>query len=467
MPRYPHLLNRNGTFYVRVVVPKALAPYIGRRELASSLRTKDRSEAALLSLPIVQAANALFERMRKGETLSTLDLLQCVQRPKQPLPPLAPLTQITPHQLDENHAGNLSGLFGQYLSECRTDRAKTKQKKQAVLRVWLEVIGDMPVDRVEKATARAFKQTLIRIPANMHKYFPGMKVTDINLDALREDQRLSVRSINGMLAFFRAFMNWCIDNGHYHKTNPFDGLLLREVQSAESKRNSFTQEQINQIFTCPVYTGCKSHKMHDRYLPGQTVIRDSLYWIPLVALYSGARLQEIAQLYVHDVHQIGGLWVFDFNEEGEDKYLKTVSSRRKTPMHPALVNLGFLGYLEGLIDAGEKRVFPDLSLSSDGTYSNSFSKRFNYLLKRQGIKTAKSSFHSFRHTFIDALRNTEVAREVREALVGHLGQRTAHDVYGSSIGLQRLFTGLCEVKFTGGILPVSDAATGAGTLRKT
>jgi len=463
LSRYPYLLNRKGHYYFRIAVPKTLVPSMGRRELICSLRTKDSSEATIISLKMAQAVNELFQKVRAGLVISQQDLDRCIalERFKSfPVPsiPFVAENAVAPDTYTEKSIEDgerISALFDQYLNECRGERDKTTQKKKAVFAIWLELHGDRSISQVGKAEARDFKALLMRIPANMHKYFPGKTFRQINLDLINEAQRLSTRSVNGGLAFMRAFFNWAINNGYFLAANPFDGIFLKEPKNQEVKRCSFTADQLKAIFTSPVYTGCKSAKARDRYIPGNLIICDALYWVPLVALYSGARLQEIAQLYVDDVRCCGEFWIFDFNEEGEDKQLKTVSSRRKTPVHPKLIEAGFLEYVNTQKEKGERRVFSDLSMSCDGTYSNIFSKRFNYMLKRLDIKTTKTSFHSFRHTFIDSMRNTDVPREVREALVGHLGQRTAHDMYGSSIGIKRLFAALKNVEFNIHPLPTT------------
>lgn len=81
----------------------------------------------------------------------------------------------------------------------------------------------------------------------------------------------------------------------------------------------------------------------DSYLKGQ-IKRASEYWIPLIALYTGARLAEIAQLHCSDIYEEQAVWVFDLNDEG-DKQLKSDNSRRLVPIHSTLLELGLLDFL--------------------------------------------------------------------------------------------------------------------------
>ena len=61
----------------------------------------------------------------------------------------------------------------------------------------------------------------------------------------------------------------------------------------------------------------------------------SHFWIPLIGLYTGMRLEEIAQIYVSDVRKAKGVWCIDVNEDKPDKHVKT--GARLVPLHPVLV----------------------------------------------------------------------------------------------------------------------------------
>ena len=58
-----------------------------------------------------------------------------------------------------------------------------------------------------------------------------------------------------------------------------------------------------------------------------------------------------------DVRREGEIWVIDINAHG-DKRLKTESSARLVPIHPQLIGLGWLDYVE-YCPRGQERLFPD------------------------------------------------------------------------------------------------------------
>ena len=447
MSRYPYLLNRNGNYYFRVAIPISLRGNLGQRELVYSLRTRDESDAISKGLQLQSLAQDLF----RDAALRPLGRQELEGRVNTVLPSKSvkpAVTSVTaPFPLLETTEKSVSEVYALYLLECQGDREKTLNQRKNVLELWQEVMGDEDIKALNKIKAREFKATLMCLPVNMKQRFKGKTLKEIDLKSVQIESRISVKTINNKLIWMSCFMNWAIQNGYYEASNPFTGLSLKANDDPSTRRASFSQDQLTQIFTSPIFTGCKSAKPHDRYDTGPEVIKDGLYWVPLIALYSGARLQEICQLYTSDLKLQGNIWSFDINDDGDDKLLKTASSKRRTPIHPKLIELGLLDYHKQQMDKGAKRLFPDLPMGNDKTYSSVFSKRFNFFLKRFGIKTDKTSFHSFRHTFIDAMRNTEVHREVREALVGHLDKRTAHDNYGSSIGLQRLYEGIVKLEY--------------------
>ena len=69
------------------------------------------------------------------------------------------------------------------------------------------------------------------------------------------------------------------------------------------------------------------------------------YWIPIIALYTGMRLEEIGQLLVSDIKCKNSIWYFDVNSS-EDKQLKNKSSVRRVPIHYDLIELEFIKYMK-------------------------------------------------------------------------------------------------------------------------
>ncbi len=178
------------------------------------------------------------------------------------------------------------------------------------------------------------------------------------------------------------------------------------------------------------------------------MIRDGKYWIPLIALYSGMRLGEIVQLLVSDIKSDDGVTYFDIRRgEGEKKQIKTLSSIRRVPVHKTLIELGLSDHLAAARAARPKeRLFEDIKPGANGDFSHNFSKWFGRYLREVGAKTPKTTFHSFRHNFKDALVAASVPENYARMLMGH-SDDGVHGLYGTGIPIKLLDTELQKIAY--------------------
>ena len=79
-----------------------------------------------------------------------------------------------------------------------------------------------------------------------------------------------------------------------------------------------------------------------------------------MGLYSGARVGELAQLYLRDFADIHGVKFFRISDDNDGQSVKNASSRRLVPIHPDLLELGLWDRVERLRAQGQERLFPDL-----------------------------------------------------------------------------------------------------------
>ena len=154
--------------------------------------------------------------------------------------------------------------------------------------------------------------------------------------------------------------------------------------------------------------------------------RDSArFWLPVMLLYTGARVNEICKLRVADVGEEDGIpflsiaWVEDDEASGIAGRVKNVSSERRVPIHPDLVAFGFLDFVSRARARGDERLFSELKPNRHGKVYSTISQRFSdTFLPRLNIKTDKTSLKSFRHNFVDAARNSRIPDEIVQALKG-------------------------------------------------
>jgi len=195
---------------------------------------------------------------------------------------------------------------------------------------------------------------------------------------------------------------------HYVDINPFSGLQISEKgRRADEMRDVFDSDDLTKLFVTS-----KEYSQDTHYAPNK-------FWVPLLGLYTGCRLEEICQLYVEDIKQVDGINVLDINQDKPDKSVKT-NERRMVPLHPFLVDdLRFVDFVKSLPDQ-EGRVFSELKRKKN-RYGQNVSQWFRRFRNRCGVKIrkGKKDYHSLRHTVINHLVQKNVAESYIARLVGH------------------------------------------------
>lgn len=300
--------------------------------------------------------------------------------------------------------------------------------KQDTLRMNREIIGwfaqhvgqTFPASAIDKKSVREWKQALSKFPikAAEVRELRGLSFKKI-IAANEHLQRptLSDRTVNKYLSALGAFCQWLMQNGHID-TNPVDGMHLGKG-GGHGKIRPYTSDQLTSIFTSPLFMGCKSEGMPHQ--PGNFQVRDHRYWLPLLSLFTGARMGELAQLLTTDVRQDRGRWIIHITREGDGaKTTKTKGSQRVLPVHPELERLGFIAFHAERVAAGDARLFPEIKPDSRGQLAGHYSRFWGRYVKRIGVKDdASVNFHSFRHGMADALRRAGFRDEEFGFLLGH------------------------------------------------
>ncbi len=317
---------------------------------------------------------------------------------------------------------------------------KTAEANRLWTERFIEMVDDKPMGDYAKADAREFKAALLSLPPNWTKT-KGFEKLSMKEAAKRAAEMklkpMAGKNVNKVLGFLRAFWNWSKSNYDDVPSNPFDGLNVKISGKARDERHPFTHDELSTIFRSPLYTGCKSVRYHNTL--GNLIPSDQgIYWVPLVGLFTGCRSGEIIQLRTEDVKAEGGITYFEVTDEGEDLNLKNIGSRRRVPVHKTLKDIGFLRFVEQQHKRKQKRLFPEMAKAADGTYSTAYSRTFSNTLKALDIKHDRNSFHSFRHCFEDACRNSRIPVDFINALQGHAQQGMAGRYGNGHYGLQLL-----------------------------
>jgi integrase len=308
----------------------------------------------------------------------------------------------------------LSELVEKWAAE-RKPPTRTLMEWRASTERFKALHGDLRVDTITKPQVVAVKDELLK-------------------------QGKSAPTVEKAITALRVLLGYAVDNGLVDH-NVAVGVRVIDPNAGRERRLPFLPEQLKAIFSHAVFTEGKRPRAGGG---------EAAYWLPVLGLYTGSRLDELASLKVADVGTEGDVMFIDIHDRDEGKRVKTKGSRRKVPLHPDVIELGFKRYLATLPANGD--LFPLVRSHSKGPRSSAFSKWFARTLDGLGITDRRLVFHSFRHGFKDACRDAGMAKDVHDRLTGHASQDVG-DSYGVGYSIKRLDEELARIEWKGLSIP--------------
>jgi hypothetical protein len=336
----------------------------------------------------------------------------------------------------------LSEVWAQYLSHKHMNRGSRLKKdaldnQTAIVELFIEIVGDKDVSLVSLEDVESYLNTLQKIPKRrkVSKLYKNKAIKELLALNLPEEDCLGWKRREASLNVVRNLLDWCANERRkYIPSNPARNDELNVCKGETLSYAIYTDDDLYRIFHHRDYVDAK-HK------------RSWQFWTPLIAVYSGARQTEIAQLLIADIVSVEGVWAFSINDKGEGKKLKNTNAKRLIPIHSALIKLGLLEYVDAVKANDGSRLFPELNLGVKG-WGHEISKWFNGDNKnREGFKKrvklsdddsllndldGKKVFHSFRKSAItSSMRNSAFPHPKHFQVFGHekgllLGQSTPY-----------------------------------------
>lgn len=423
-----YLAKRGATYYFRRVIPEELRPaFSGASEFTFSLHTKDRRVAKSM-----RSAAALETDTKLDEARSRLGLPHYPSVRSANLPCELPSEGVRPEiserargqESSKSDVSKSSNRRGPTLTKTILELWKTQRKRppktidtySRAAKLFCELI-DRPISRLTRMDVVTFRQTLLQ-----RGYTPG--------------------NIRCYLSRVRTLLEIAADNG-YLDTNPASGVHMADPEKKKRKRRPFSLEDLQTIFSQDVFgkglrpTGCGG---------------EAALWLPTAALFTGAREEELGQLRVRDIgpntyvdgdgKMRSAPCIMITEDEEDDLHLKTAGSQRIVPIHPVLIDLGFLDYVQSLREKKQYWLFPDLKPGAYGRRTAKWCEWFSRFLRDVcGIKDRRKVFYSFRHTFKDFARNAGISDPIQRQLMGHASRDVA-DEYGDGYDLYRCVTAI-------------------------
>ena len=296
---------------------------------------------------------------------------------------------------------------------------QTYSQARASYALFRDFAGDRPLSQYVRPDAARFKALLEDLPANYSKApeFRGLTAQQIVEQTHDRDfVRLSSRTIQRHFTALSTLWDSAIDHGTA-TINIFNDWKFPAAKRAKDQRQMWTVDALKSLFKTPIWTGCQSE--HRRSKPGAHIIRDEKFWLPLIAVFSGMRQEEICQLRLEDLRQAEGIWVFDLRE-GDGRQLKNRNAIRKVPVHKNLIGLGLLRYADQLRSQSGQLLFPNLHPGgADDRLGHNYSKWFTRYRRDTNLYAEGLDFHSFRHSATTFMLQAKASTSVVDEVTGH------------------------------------------------
>lgn len=221
-------------------------------------------------------------------------------------------------------------------------------------------------------------------------------------------------------------------------TDPFVGLKVWVDADVDSGRTEFSVEELQKIFSAPPVTTAKAVSVH------------AGYWLPLLALFHGARLEEITGLEVDDIEDYGESAILHIRINSIRPNLKHGKrSERSVLLHPKLIELGFLEYVKVARVSGLQRLFP--SFTRGATFGEAFVEHVKALLKP--VQGRLVGLHCFRHCWETARRNGRLDASAAQHITGRKMEHGSANDYGNPAGQKVLLEELSKINYSLKFLP--------------
>ncbi len=367
--------------------------------------------------------------------------------------------QVTPVVAAQDGRGLLP-LFESYSEAKQLDDGKgravqkTLKSTRAVLELFIDLEGDVPVSQITREMVQSFRGYLARLPSRgegARKLSAMQLIAKADAEGLPRAQpatiRNKLRALSAVLSH-GVRMNWIPENPVI-ASGVGKAAAKAATKRASKRRKDYSPQELARIFTCQIYAD-------ERGWAGLSPdYEEAWYWMPLLMYYTGARREEVAQLMADEVRTEGGIAYLSILEALDDdddlgRGVKNTGSRRRIPLHPDLLARGFLTYVASVPRGGQ--LFPKLKPNPAGYYGANFGKHWGkYLRNELELGATASPSHGFRHTFKTLCRQVGIPEDVHDAITGHTGAGAVARGYGQ-MPLSRMAEELSKFPTVGQVL---------------
>ncbi|MEP2705520.1 MAG: tyrosine-type recombinase/integrase [Roseibium sp.] len=333
--------------------------------------------------------------------------------------------------------------------------AETARDARNAVRMFTEVLEKFNVvhtGQIRQAHLAAFRDFLGLLPKNYGqstrmRALTAPELEDIGLKLLDEaddetDAKvgLAAATVRKHMTNLQSFRDVLASRGHTIIQFETKGLMpsKRAAQEQAALTAKPGPDKTERLFQMPIFTGVESETA--QMTVGPRTIHNSLYFIPLMLVYTGMRRAEAAGLSVNDIEKLPNGWAIEIREN-KIRRLKKKQSERTLPVPPEMLRLNFLDYVEEIRSLGYDALFPELInpfkvLNADP--GDRFYKNFMPLIVDNAANSGPywdRALHALRHGNADTLKQNGVSPELIEDIHGRQKETETGRRYTNPAGM--------------------------------
>ncbi len=231
------------------------------------------------------------------------------------------------------------------------------------------------------------------------------------------------------LGCLRAIFNFAVENKLISKS-PIENVKVAYRKNSEQRQLPYNDEEVARLL----------------WLAKQET-NPARRWLPWLTALSGARIGELARLWGEEIKIENGVHFMQIKAAPDGGSLKTHNSERQVPLHPALINDGFLDFVKakGGGPLFYRRSSGDLNKRHA---SKGVSNHVAAWIREQGFRDPrKAPNHALRHWWKSTAARIGMQDSLADAIQGHAGRSVA-SIY-RHFDLKKLAEGVASIPVPG------------------
>lgn len=304
------------------------------------------------------------------------------------------------------------------------------------------IVGDFPVDDYGQRHLAAFDRAMQAMPKTVRVqkiWHEPYEVAKKKFPPLTAANTRKAVTFNKDLAYLSTFAARMVTEGLWveGQINPLKFSRKVTIRQKTKAKSPWQPAHIEEMLASPIYVGNGGAKR--RLKAGRYIHQDGAYWVFLIAIYTAATQGEICGLLAKDVVYREGVLPHLIIEENHLRTLKREARERVLPIHPRLISLGFLDYVDCLKAEGAIELFPefwinDVKRGGDQYRATVWDKVIDRFRRRGlaipvGNTGKEADFHSLRSMVLSLLDRDSINQNIVKDIAGHSREGVTAQTY--------------------------------------